>query len=109
MKKLIVSMSMLLILLSPSLAFAEYNLWLTCETSNFIQIELGKNKLDYEKFINTYPNEKECKDVMKLIENTCNDLKKTSETIKLQCSEGYIQASNGKSDIVYKYQCKEDN
>jgi hypothetical protein len=51
---------------------------------------------------------KDCKKAEVVIQDNCETLAALGGKIKLTCEVGHIKASDGKSEINYRYQCIED-
>jgi anti-sigma factor ChrR (cupin superfamily) len=48
---------------------------------------------------------KDCKKAEVVIQDNCETLAALGGKIKLTCEVGHIKASDGKSEINYRYQC----
>jgi len=77
------------------------DLWLSTSTIEYIQIK------DSQYVLKSYPTMKDCKKAEVVIQDNCETLAALGGKIKLTCEVGHIKASDGKSEINYRYQCIE--
>ena len=97
-KTLVIS---LFLTLAPASVYAT-DLWISSSKTSYIEID------EQSYVIQSYPDMKSCKKAEAVIQKNCETIAATQAAIKLTCEVGHIKASDGKSEINYKYQCIEE-